>query len=367
MTAPTDLSDVLATDPFSRDDIVRLLRAEGDERLRLFRHAAAIKEQHVGKVTWLRGLIESSNVCEKDCLYCGIRAGNRNVTRYRMQDDEILEAVRFASEQGYGSVVLQSGEIRHAAFTARVSRLLDAIAGIGDGAMRVTLSFGEQDEKTFREWYEHGARRYLLRIETSNRALYARLHPNDALHDYDARLRCLALLRETGYQVGTGVMIGFPFQTDEDLADDLLFMQRIDVDMVGMGPYIEHPDTPLYAHREALAPVAHRIDRTLKMVAILRSMMKNINIAAVTALQALDPVGREKALAAGANVIMPNITPERYRNAYTLYTGKPCTDEKPEECATCMDLRIAMAGDTVGYGAHGDSVHWTARMAKEGR
>ena len=361
MTAPSDIAHILSTDDFSPGHIVRLLRTENDGRLLLFRHAAAVKEQHVGKVTWLRGLIETSNICEKDCLYCGIRSGNRKVHRYKMSDEEILAAVRFAAEQGYGSVVLQSGEIRHPAFTARVSALLDRIGEIGDGATRVTLSFGEQGEETFREWYAHGARRYLLRIETANRALYARLHPDNELHDYDTRLRALASLRENGYQVGTGVMIGFPGQTDEDLAEDLLFMQRIDVDMVGMGPYIEHPDTPLFERRDELASVAHRVDRTLKMVAILRSMMKDVNIAAVTALQALDPVGREKALAAGANVIMPNITPERYRNDYKLYTNKPCTDENPEECATCMDIRIAMAGDSVGYGEHGDSLHWQRR------
>jgi biotin synthase len=361
MNPSSDITRILSDDDFTRENIALLLRAEDDERLALLRHAAAIKERHVGKVTWLRGLIETSNVCEKDCLYCGIRSGNRNVRRYKMSDDEIIEAVRFAASQGYGSVVLQSGEIKHPAFTARVSALLDRIAAIGDGATRVTLSFGEQDDATFRQWYEHGARRYLLRIETANRALYARLHPADELHDYDTRLAALASLRAHGYQVGTGVMIGFPGQTDEDLADDLLFMRHIDVDMVGMGPYIEHPDTPLYERRDELVPVAQRIDRTLKMVAILRSMMKDINIAAVTALQALDPVGREKALAAGANVIMPNITPERYRNDYKLYTNKPCTDENPEECATCMDLRIAMAGDTVGYGEHGDSLHWKRR------
>jgi biotin synthase len=174
-------------------------------------------------------------------------------------------------------------------------------------------------------------------------------------------LDTIKTLRETGYQVGTGVMIGLPFQTIEDMADDLLFFRDYDIDMIGMGPYIEHSETPLYQYKNALLPLTERFDLTLKMVAILRMMMKDINIASTTAMQAIDPTGREKALQAGANVIMPNLTPKKYRNNYLLYENKPCTDEDPVLCKNCIELRIRLAGDTVAYDEWGDSKHFHAR------
>jgi biotin synthase len=201
----------------------------------------------------------------------------------------------------------------------------------------------------------------LLRIEVSNPALYLKLHPNNKSHDYHNRLEALKMLRKTGFQVGTGVMIGLPFQTISDLADDLIFFREFDIDMAGMGPYVEHADTPLYAYRNKLLPLKQRFDLSLKMVAILRIMMKNINIAATTAMQTIDPQGREKALMVGANVIMPNLTPVKYRQNYLLYENKPCQDEEADACKNCLEGRIHMAGDTIGYGEWGDSIHFSDR------
>ena len=215
---------------------------------------------------------------------------------------------------------------------------------MSNGELGITLSCGEQSNETYRRWFESGAHRYLLRIESSTPELYAKIHPQNELHSFDKRLKSLQLLKEIGYQVGTGVMIGLPFQTMENLADDLLFLKQIDVDMVGMGPYIEHEDNPLYEFRHLLKTKQERFDLALKMVAALRLLMPDINIAAATALQAIDPAGREKALAIGANVIMPNLTPCDFRKEYQLYEDKPCLDEDAELCKNCLEARIELAG-----------------------
>ncbi len=348
----------------SRKSILTLLNAEGKEKEMLFRESARIKEQHVGKKVYYRGLVEFSNVCSKNCYYCGIRKANQSVERYQLSDEAILDAVRFAYEKRYGSVVLQSGEISSPSFAKRIAQLLSRIKEMSNGTLGVTLSLGEQPAAVYREWKEKGAHRYLMRIETSNPELYKKLHPNDQKHDYTNRVKNLQSLQQLGYQTGTGVMIGLPFQTLEDLADDLLFMHHFDIDMVGMGPYIEHEETPLYRYRHALLSETKRFDLTLKMIAILRIMMKDINIAATTAMQALDRVGREKAIQVGANVIMPNVTPGMYRDNYALYNNKPCTHEEAADCTNCLDIRMAMVDAEVAYGERGDPIHYFARTAK---
>jgi len=344
-----------------RADIVKMLSAREEERKVLMEYAAEIKNRYVGNKVYFRGLIEFSNICSKDCYYCGIRKGNQNVSRYSLSDDEILDAARFAYENKYGSVVLQAGELSSPQFSARIDRLVRQIKQLSGDQLGITLSLGEQSKETYRRWFESGAHRYLLRIETSNPELYSKIHPRNPLHAFNERLRCLSDLKETGYQTGTGVMIGLPFQTLEHLADDLLFMQQFDVDMVGMGPYIEHQDTPLYKFRDELMPIQSRFDLAINMIASLRILMKDINIAAATALQAIDPLGREKAVKVGANIIMPNITPGLYRNNYSLYENKPCTDEEPDQCKNCLDARISLADGEIGYGEWGDSPHFSKR------
>lgn len=341
-----------------RNQIISLLASTGDLRKSLFEHAAMVKREHVGDLVYFRGLIEFSNNCRKNCLYCGIRSGIRKVKRFNLSDEEIVSAAIFANDNGYGSIVLQSGEIHGKIFTKRIESLLKKIHAATNDRLRITLSCGEQEKDVYRRWFESGAKRYLMRIETSNQDLYARLHPDDQRHSFTKRIDCLNILKETGYQTGTGVMIGLPFQTPEDLADDLLFLKNNDIVMIGMGPYLEHADTPLYRYRSQLLPLAERFDLTLKMIAILRIMMKDVNIAATTALQTIDKLGREKAIMAGANVIMPNITPGMYRNDYSLYDNKPCTDENPEDCRTCLEARIALTGNNIAFGEWGDSAHF---------
>jgi biotin synthase len=356
--------EILSKGKLGKDELMVLLECEGEEKAALFRHASMVKEAEIGQKVHFRGLVEFSNICGKDCYYCGIRKSNKEAQRYHLTDAQILEAARFAHENKFGSFVMQAGELESPAFTERVEHLLKEIKKLSGGQLGITLSLGEQEEAVYRRWFEAGAHRYLLRIETSNPDLYQRYHPQNKLHDYARRLTCLKNLQRLGYQTGTGVMIGLPFQDIGHLADDLLFMKEFDVDMVGMGPYIEHQDTPLFRHRAELMPITERFELALKMVACLRILMPDINIAAATALQAIDPLGREKAVKIGANIIMPNITPGKFRNDYALYENKPCVDEEPEECMNCLDVRIQLADGEIGYGEWGDSKHFARRRAE---
>lgn len=356
------INDILGKDDLNREDVVELLKTEGNDKTLLFTRAAEVKAQFVGRKVYFRGLIEMSNICRKNCFYCGIRAGNPLIKRYNLSDDEVVDAAIFAWRNKYASLAIQTGEVTNPAFTERISNLLIRINKATSSELGITLSMGEQTEDTYRDWFSSGAIRYLLRIETTSRELYQKLHPTDGAHDFDLRVECLRAIRRVGFQVGTGVMIGLPFQTLEHLADDLLWFRSMDIDMVGMGPYVEHPDTPLYKYRDLLLPLTQRFDLSLKMVAILRILMKDINIAAPTALQAIDPLGREKAIKVGANVVMPNITPGLYRNHYKLYDNKPCIDDSADDCKNCLEARINLTGDEIGYSDQGNSKHFLSRI-----
>lgn len=358
----SEITAILNKTDLTREDLVCLLQAENEDRLALFEKAASVREKNVGNSVYLRGLIELSNICSKNCMYCGIRRDNKKIHRYDLEDDQVLEAAEYAYTNGYGSLVLQSGELSNQKFTDRIEKLLRQIKQQSKGELGITLSLGEQSFETYKKWSDAGAHRYLLRIETSNKEFYRKLHPNDANHDYDRRLQCLKDLKEIGYQVGTGVMIGLPFQTYELLADDLMFMKELDIDMVGMGPYIEHEDTPLFQYRDTLLPPEKRLDLSLKMIAILRILMKDINMAATTAMQAIDKIGRGKAIKAGANVVMPNITPGDFRDDYALYQNKPCTSENADDCKSCLEARIHITGYDIGYNQWGDSRHFHKRI-----
>ena len=337
----------------ARPELAALLAVEDEVGLlTLFDAAYALKVRCCGKRVAMRGLVEAGNVCAKDCFYCGIRRSNGNLSRYMLSADEIVRLAELDARQGYASLVIQSGEIESEEHTRFIEDVLRRIAPLDLG---VTLSLGEQTEAVYRRWKDAGAARYLLRIETSNPDLYATLHP--ASHSWERRVECLRALRRCGYQVGTGVMCGLPGQTYDDLARDIEFYAEMDVDMIGMGPFIPHPDTPLGvlgAKHQALA-------LGLKMIAVTRLHLHDVNIAAATALQALAPDGRERGIRAGANVIMPNITDTKYRRSYQLYAGKPCLDENAGLCKGCLERRLAAIGETIDYGRRGDSLHYRRR------
>ena len=350
--------NILLQTDFSHSDLVVLLSAEGEEKKQLFSRSQSVKLNTIGNKVYLRGLVEFSNCCAKDCLYCGIRKSNEKIFRYEATDEEILYACDFAWKNKFGSVVLQSGENSSPVFVNRVCDLLKKIKELSNGELGITLSCGEQSHETYLKWRESGAHRYLLRIESSNPELYRKIHPENDFHSFDRRLQALKDLKTAGFQVGTGVMIGFPFQTIEDLADDLMFFKHLDIAMVGMGPFIEHEDTPLFEFRNSIKTKPERFELALKMVATLRLLMPDINIAAGTALQAIDAAGREKALTIGANIMMPNLTPWQYRKEYQLYEGKPCLDEDAELSRNCLESIFGLSGCEIGYGEWGDSLHF---------
>ncbi len=349
--------------PLDRQQIVRHLAAEGAEMQALLAEAHDLRLRTRGNRVFLRGLVELSNLCVKNCYYCGIRRDQRDVERFQLSQAEILEAAQWAYEHRYGSIVLQSGERTDAQFVSFIEEVVLAIKAMSDGKLGLTLSLGEQAEETYRRWYAAGAHRYLLRIETSNPALYARLHPPD--HSYGERVDCLRALRRLGYQVGTGVMIGLPGQTVDDLAEDVLFFRAMDIDMIGMGPYVLHGHTPLADGVDDSEDARRqRFELAVRMIAVCRLAMPDINIASTTALQALHPTGREIGLRAGANIVMPIITPMRYRKQYQLYDGKPCLEDSASECKHCLENRIESVGDKVGYAEWGDSPHALRRHSE---
>jgi biotin synthase len=359
--AMSRLNEILNQKDFNAENIVFLLKLEGDERNQLLQKSREVKENNIGNKVYFRGLIEFSNRCSKDCLYCGIRKSNEKVHRYEVSDDEILEACRFAWEKGLGSVVLQSGELTSKTFVNRVDRLLKQIKKLSNNELGITLSCGEQTRETYLRWFESGAHRYLLRIESSTRELYYKIHPKNKIHSFEKRIESLHHLKETGFQTGTGVMIGLPFQTMENLADDLLFFKKMDIDMCGMGPYVEHEDTPLFQFKHLLKTKQERFDLTLNMIAVLRLLMPDINIVASTALEAINPQGREKVLAVGANIIMPNLTPHKYLENYLLYENKPIWGEDKNQAITDLKERLKNAGNEIGFNMWGDSKHFSNR------
>ena len=330
-----------------------------DEIEDLFARAYAEKIRSCGIGVAVRGIVEAGNICAKDCFYCGIRKSNGCVGRYSLPLEEIVAGAETCRRLGYASLVIQSGEIESETHTRFIEDALRAIAPLKLG---VTLSLGEQTEEVYARWRAAGATRYLLRIETSNRKLYAKIHPPEC--SWERRVECLRALRRCDYQVGTGVMCALPGQTVDDLARDIEFYREIDADMIGMGPYLEAENTPLREVSRAECIVhgtEERLLMGLKMIAATRLHLKDVNIAAATALQALADDGRERGVKAGANVIMPNVTDVRYRRNYQLYSGKPCLDENASMCRSGLDRRLAAIGERILYGEYGDSRRYSAK------
>ena len=300
----------------------------------LFAAADEARQRHYGRRVYFRGLVEFSSYCRNDCLYCGIRRSNTSAVRYRLSDAEILESCARGHELGFRTFVLQSGE--DTAFSDdRVCELLASIkCAHPDSA--VTLSIGERPTASYERFREAGADRYLLRHETASAEHYRMLHPPSM--ELATRMRCLRDLKRLGYQVGAGFMVGSPFQTTTHLAEDLAFLRDFEPHMVGIGPFVPHRDTPFGARP---VPTA---DLTLVMVALARLMLPTALIPATTALGSVDPLGREKALLAGANVVMPNLSPLAHRADYALYDNKICLGEEAAECVGCLAERITAAG-----------------------
>ncbi|MBQ6336511.1 MAG: [Ruminococcus sp.] len=305
---------------------------EYDEELR--QAADAVRRERYGDAVFLRGLIEISSYCKNNCLYCGLRAGNPHAERYRLSKEQILSCCEEGYALGYRTFVLQGGEDLY--FTD--DRICEIVAEIRarypDCA--ITLSLGEKSRESYERYYKAGANRYLLRHETADPAHYARLHPDNM--SCENRKRCLYDLKEIGYQVGSGFMVGSPYQTTENLIADLRFLQELQPDMIGIGPYITQKDTPFCDMKSGTAEL------TLRMLSILRLMFPYALLPSTTALGTIHPLGREMGLRAGGNVVMPNLSPVSVRKKYAIYDDKICTGEESAQCRGCLERRIESAG-----------------------
>ncbi len=319
----------------SRAEITERLQWTGDQQQALLDEADRIRAERMGEAVHLRGIIELSNICRVDCHYCGIRRSNKQVHRYRMEPDQIVDVAKRAYGLGYRTVVLQSGEGDAVDLAGVVERIKS------ECDMAVTLSVGERTREEYLLWRKAGADRYLLRHETSDPKLFARLRPGRRLED---RLRCLHDLRELGYQVGSGFMVGLPDQSLDSIAGDILLLQELNVEMAGIGPFIPHEQTPL------AGAAGGTLDLTLKAVALTRICIPDAHLPATTAIGSIHPIGRQLALRAGANVIMPNVTPAFFRQNYQLYPNKICLTEEPEHCAPCVAALIYGEGRDLAAG-----------------
>ena len=296
------------THELSKHEITELLKDQQYNK-ELFEAADRIRQKYVGDKIHLRALIEFSNICRQNCFYCGIRAANKNIERYRLSSEEIILLANNAVKSGYKTVVLQSAEDTY--YTADI--LAGIIQNIKKNDIAITLSIGERSYEEYKILKEAGADRFLLRIETTDKELYKKLHPN---MDFENRIRCLRDLKKLGYETGTGCLVGLPGQTIDSLANDILFFKKLDADMIGLGPLIPHKETPLKDIK------ADGFWLSLKVLAITRLLMPNINMPATTAMETIQPQGRILALQAGANVVMPNVTDELHKNKYEIYPGK---------------------------------------------
>ncbi len=336
------IEKALKTHSLNKEELVFLLREKqiNDD---LFVAADTVRKQFVGDAIYLRGLIEFSNICKNNCCYCGIRRDNKNVSRYRMEADDIVNLSAHAKELGFKTIVLQSGEDLYFG----IPKMQDIISRIKKNGMKVTLSIGEKSFAEYKAYKEAGADRYLLRIETTDKDLYHQLDPG---MQWEKRRQCLLDLRALGYEVGSGSMVGLPGQSLETIADDLLFFKELKIDMAGIGPFIPHPDTPLKD-----AP-GKAFVLSLKVMALARLLLPDINIPATTAMEALHPQGRLLALQCGANVVMPNLNAEALRKRYDLYPGKEKAYDSLRNGLVDLQNKFCSIGRSISpdYGCHGD-------------
>ncbi|MGL4571103.1 MAG: [FeFe] hydrogenase H-cluster radical SAM maturase HydE [Clostridium sp.] len=331
----------------TKEELLYILDNITDEESEyLAEKANDIRMQNYGNKVYMRGLIEFTNYCKKDCAYCGIRKSNKNADRYRLTFDQIINCVELGDKLGYKTYVLQGGE--DAYFTDE--RMIEIIKEIKRRFPHnaLTLSLGERSYESYKKLFEAGADRYLLRHETASKELYQNLHPGAS---YDERMEALRNLKEIGYQVGAGFMVGLPGQTNEDLVKDLIFIKEFKPEMCGIGPFIPQGDTPLGGEK------AGTLEKTVLLLSLIRLLLPDVLLPATTSLGSIDPLGREKGIKAGGNVVMPNLSPTEVRDKYALYDGKICTGDEAAECRMCIEGRMRRFGYEVEV-SRGDNVNW---------
>ncbi len=326
---------LLSARSLSEEEYLRLIEGRTAESAALLaEHAVTVRDGIYGRGIYTRGLIEISNICKNDCLYCGIRRSNTRCIRYRLTKEEILSCADEGYELGFRTFVLQGGEDPF--FTDEIlSDIISSLAAKHPDCA-VTLSLGERSKESYERLFQSGASRYLLRHETADPLHYARLHPPEM--SFENRMRCLKDLRETGYQTGCGFMVGSPYQTAAELAKDLKFIEEFRPDMCGIGPFIPHKDTPFAKE------TAGTLELTCFLLSVIRLIVPNILLPATTALATIHPRGREKGILAGANVVMPNLSPLPVRKKYELYDNKACTGDESAQCRSCLEERMKSVG-----------------------
>lgn len=322
------LGKALLNNVLEKKEIIELLNSDGKQ---LFETADKVREKYKGNSVHLRGLVEFTNICRRNCFYCGLRYDNKKLERYRLTEEEIINCCKKAVNAGYKTIVLQGGED---AFWS-CEKLCNLIKSIKKYDIALTLSIGERTFEEYKAFKEAGADRYLLRIETTDPVLYKELHPKMSLNN---RIECLFNLKNLEYETGTGCLVGLPNQTVESLANDILFFKELDADMVGIGPFIPHPETPLANGNK------DNFDMALKVMAATRLILPDINIPATTAMESIRENGRIIALQSGANVVMPNMTEGDYRKKYELYPNKICINDSPDKCINCIKGKIHSIG-----------------------
>lgn len=329
------VDDVRRSQDISYDQFVELMTLEDKADIEYLRQTArAAADSVYGKNVYVRGLIEFTNYCKNDCYYCGIRHSNREADRYRLTDDQIMECCQAGYELGFRTFVLQGGEDpyytddRICSIVGQIKKLYPDCA--------VTLSVGEKERASYQRYFDAGADRYLLRHETANACHYRKLHPSELT--LERRKQCLWDLKEIGYQVGAGFMVGSPGQTLETLYDDMRFIKELEPHMVGIGPFIPQHATPFKDEKSGT------LEDTLKLLSIIRLIHPNVLLPATTALGTIHPLGREKGILAGANVVMPNLSPVSVRKKYELYDNKICTGDEAAECRNCLQGRMRKIG-----------------------
>ena len=326
----------------NKDEIVEILTCKSADIY--YKKADAIRRKYCGNIVHLRALIEFSNFCKIQCLYCGINAKNKNVKRYRLSEQDIVKSAKYAQKIGFKTIVLQGGEDDY----FDVKKMCSIIEKIKELNLVITLSIGEKTKDEYRAYKDSGADRYLLRIETTDENLYKKLHPNS---DFKNRLKCLYNLKELGFELGSGIMVGLPQQSIESIADDILFFKKIDVDMVGLGPFISNSETELKNFPNGSYELA------LRSIAATRLLMPDINVPATTAMETLLKEGRKIALQSGANVVMPNITPQNIRGNYSLYPNKQSVNALDDDSLNLLREEIASIGDSISDD-FGTSLHF---------
>lgn len=342
------INKLIESNNLSEEELIYLIdNIESDDKKYLFGKASEIRDKHYGNKVFLRGLIEFTNYCKNDCYYCGIRCSNKNIDRYRLSLNDILECCKIGYKLGYRTFVLQGGEDPYFTDNKMVSILKAIKEKYNDCA--ITLSFGEKTYESYKKFYHAGADRYLLRHESASDEHYSLLHPKNL--SLDNRKNCLYDLKKIGFQVGAGFMVESPFQTSKNLAKDLLFLKELEPHMVGIGPFIPHHDTKFRENS------AGSLDKTLVMLALTRLLLPKVLLPATTALGTIDPLGRELGLKAGANVIMPNLSPTELRKKYSLYDNKVGTGDEAAESKKLIEEKINKAGFILDT-SRGDSIIW---------